>query len=192
VLEISELGAGSAGVVEARSSKMREVANPVREAEVGQPSILILILPIDDREVDVELDNIIDPVPNPKPDKPVSNGPPGGDRDSKRDLRAGESRDGSSRGLHIGDPDTARIMGVWWTRGEKIDRVISSCVAGEGRTTSSVGGVDDSVAGSFKTGSCSMVEESLGVMTAIASSTRVASDDRVVKTGIASGVGAGG
>ena len=82
-----------------------------KEAVMGHPSILILMLPFEDLDRDEELDNIIDPEPDPRANK---------------DPLAGESRDGSSRGEHGAEPNTGRRRGVRWTRGEKIDRLISS------------------------------------------------------------------
>jgi len=79
-----------------------------REAVMGHPSILILILPFEEWDRDVELDNIIEPDPRPN-----------------KDPLAVESRDGSSRGEQGAEPRTGRRWGVRWTRGEKIDKLIS-------------------------------------------------------------------
>jgi hypothetical protein len=91
------------------SSLTKATAMEDKEAVMGQPSILILILPFEDLDRDEELEHIIDPDPSPN-----------------NDPLAGESRDGSSRGEHGAEPRTGRRRGIRWTRGEKIDRLISS------------------------------------------------------------------
>ena len=93
--------------------EIREAAIPVKEADFGFPSILILILPLEEWDRDAELDNIIDPdmAPRPKPE-PGEMDPDV--REAKTDpfILTGESSEGSSRGLHIGEPNTGRRTGV--------------------------------------------------------------------------------
>jgi hypothetical protein len=148
------------------------------EAVMGHPSILILILPFEDLDRDVELEHIIDPDPRPN-----------------NDPLAGESRDGSSRGEHGAEPKTGRRSGVRWTRGEKIDRLISdstdsAAVSFVIEAVSMTGGVvdSDSVDSLPIAPSKSMVSDVDAFGVTMASLTKVASDDRVVKAGTASGV----
>ena len=146
-----------------------------REAVMGQPSILILILPFEEYDRDVELDNIIDPDPRPS-----------------NETRAGESREGSSRGEHGAESITGRRRGVRWTRGEKMERLISwyAVVATFSCDVSLIEEVVDSVSveSLFSASSRSIVSETDSFGVIMASLTRVASDDRVVKVGTASGV----
>ena len=83
------------GAIDATLSLARAAAMEDREAVMGHPSILILILPFEEWDRDVELDNIIDPDPRPN-----------------KDPLAGESRDGSSRGEQGAEPRTGRRRGV--------------------------------------------------------------------------------
>jgi hypothetical protein len=120
----------------------------------------------------------------------------------KMDSRAGEDKEGSSSGLHIGEPRTGRRIGLHCILGEKMDRVTSVSSSGVGSISMSVlvlapepdsavgsGGVMELVDRRVRAVSSSMTS---GVLTlevlALMELTRVASDERVVKTGIANGV----
>jgi hypothetical protein len=113
VSSIAGAGAGAIEVAAVTCSEMREAAIPVKEADLGFPSILILILPLEEWDLDAELDNIIDPDIAPKP-RPEPEEVEPGVREAETDpfILTGESSEGSSRGLHIGDPNTGRRTGV--------------------------------------------------------------------------------